>query len=94
MTLPFHYRWFVPWYGSTAPVIGSGMEQKTSFHVISLISGDGDQTHLYLTLATTAIVALVIFAIAFIVGLFCGRRWGRQQMRLEAAANLKRRARA
>jgi hypothetical protein len=61
------------------------------FLVASLINGGGDQTHLYLTGAT----AVVIFATAFLLGLCCGRGWGqRQQKRLQAAANLKRSARA
>ena len=92
----FHYRWFMPWCGSVASVIGAGMEPKPNpFLVVSLIHGGGDQTHLYFTLATAVIVALAIFVTAFLLGLFCGRGWRpRRQMRLEAAANLKRRARA
>jgi hypothetical protein len=58
------------------------------------MNGGGDQTHIQFTLATAVVLALVIFVTAFLVGLWCGRMWRRQQTRLEARADLKRRARA
>jgi hypothetical protein len=60
------------------------MEPKPNpFLVASLMNGGGDQTHIQL-----------IFITAFLVGLWCGWMWRRQQTRLEARADLKRRARA
>ena len=73
------------------------MEPKPNpFLIASLVlSGGGDQTLLQVTLATAVVVALVGLITAFLLGLCCGREWGqRRQRRLEAAANLKRRARA
>jgi hypothetical protein len=69
------------------------MESKPNpFLVASLMNG-GDQTLLHLTLATAA-AALAIFVAAFLLGLCCGCMRRRQQTRLQAAADLKRRARA
>jgi hypothetical protein len=72
------------------------MESKLNpFPVAGLMNGGWNQTDLHLTLATVVIIALVIFAGAFLLGLCCGRGWGqRRQRRLQAAADLKRRARA
>ena len=71
------------------------MEPKPNpFLVASLMNGDGAQTLLHLTLATAVVVALVIFVTAFLLGLCCGRMWRRWHRRTQAAANLKRRARA
>jgi hypothetical protein len=70
------------------------MESKPNpFLVASLMNG-GDQTLLHFTLATAVAAALAIFVAAFLLGLWCGWMWRRQQTRLEAAADLKRRARA
>jgi predicted permease len=67
------------------------MESKTNpFLFASLMNGGGDQTLLRLTLAT----AVAIFVAAFLLGLCCGWMRRRQQTRLQAAADLKRRARA
>ena len=49
---------------------------------------------LHLTLATAVAAALAIFVAAFLLGLCCGCMRRRQQTRLQAAADLKRRARA
>ena len=61
--------------------------------VASLMNGGGDQTLLHLTLATAVVVALVIFVTALLLGL-CRGCIRRRQTRLQAAAELKRRARA
>ena len=90
------------WCGSIASVMpgadepaGVAMEPKPNpFLVASLMNGGGDQTLLHLTLATAVVLALVIFVTAFLFGLWCGWMWRRQQTRLEARADLKRRARA
>jgi hypothetical protein len=74
---------------------GVAMEPKPNpFLVASLMNGGGDQTHIQFTLATAVVLALVIFVTAFLFGLWCGWMWRRQQTRLEARADLKRRARA
>ena len=73
------------------------MEPKPNpFPIASLLlSGGGDHAFLQVTPATAVVVVLVVFITAFLLGLCCGRGWGqRRQRRLEAAANLKRRARA
>ena len=70
------------------------MEPKPNFLVASLMNGGGDQTYIQFTLATAVVLALVIFVTAFLFGLWCGWMWRRQQTRLEARADLKRRARA
>ena len=73
---------------------GVAMESKPNpFLVASLMNG-GDQTLLHLTLATAVAAALAIFVAAFLLGLCCGCMRRRQQTRLQAAADLKRRARA
>ena len=70
------------------------MESKPNpFLVASLMNG-GAQTLLHLTLATAVAAALAIFVAAFLLGLCCGCMRRRQQTRLQAAADLKRRARA
>jgi hypothetical protein len=61
--------------------------------VASLINGGGHQTHIQFMLTTAVVLALVIFVTAFLFGLWCGWMWRQQQTRLEARADLKRRAR-
>ena len=90
------------WCGSIASVMpgadepaGVAMEPKPNpFLVASLMNSGGDQTHIQFTLATAVVLALVIFVIAFLFGLWCGWMWRRQHTRLEANADLKHRARA
>jgi hypothetical protein len=55
---------------------------------------NGDQTLLHLTLATAVVVALVIFATAFLFGIWCGWIWRQRRRRSRAAVELKHRARA
>ena len=74
---------------------GWRMGTKTNpFLVASLMNGGGDQTLFHLTLATAVVVALMIFVAGFLLGLCCGCMRRRQQTRLQAAVELKRRARA
>ncbi len=71
------------------------MEPKpTPFLVASIMNQGGDQTLLHLTLATAVVLVLVIFVTGFLLGLWCGWMRRRQQTRLEARADLKRKARA
>jgi hypothetical protein len=72
---------------------GVAMEPKPNFLIASLMNGGGDQTYIQFTLATAVVLALVIFVTAFLFGLWCGWMWRLQQTRLEARADLKRRAR-
>jgi hypothetical protein len=100
--LPHSGAVIASWCGSIASVMpgadepaGVAMEPKPNpFLVASLMNGGGDQTHIQFTLATAVVLALVIFVTAFLFGLWCGWMWRRQQTRLEARADLKRRARA
>jgi hypothetical protein len=52
------------------------MEPKLNPFLVAGLMNGGNQTFLHLTLATVAIIALVIFVAAFVLGLCCGRGGG------------------
>jgi hypothetical protein len=71
------------------------MEPKPNWSLVaSLMNHGGDQTLLHLTLTAAVILVLVISVTGFLLGLWCGWMRRRQQTRLEARTDLKRKARA
>ncbi len=54
-------------------------QQGPPFVIAGLLRGINGQTHVSLTLATVVVGALVIFVMAFLLGLCCGSAWQRRR---------------
>jgi hypothetical protein len=60
----------------------------------SLLPGVGERVQVSFTLGTVVILALVLFGTGFLLGVLGGHWMVRQRRRQDAAAELKRKARA